>query len=201
MELWSLLSIVALGSTRGRGSFSELVATPVEKQGDERALARFLHADPAVPAAPHQGAGRLRPAAQAGAGARRRADPEAPAGLRHHLQRERQHILGLIGDFDANRVAIFRSLTSCASSVSTRRWSTPSTRRSGRPRSTSWSTTCASSPPRGTGRWSSVSSPASSPAYAAASTPRGSDTPTSTAAPATATPRSRSSVTATRRRS
>ncbi len=38
--------------------------------------------DPAVPAAPHQGAGRLRPAAQAGAGPRGAAHAEAPEDLR-----------------------------------------------------------------------------------------------------------------------
>ena len=38
---------------------------------------------PAVPAAPHQGARRRRPPAQAGAGARGLADPATPGGLRH----------------------------------------------------------------------------------------------------------------------
>lgn len=111
MELWSLLSIVAPGLYPWPRKFSELVATPVEKQGDERALARFRT--------------RIRPFLL------RRTKELVASDLppkqeqvldvaltpKHrrvydtHLQRERQHILGLIGDFDANRVAIFRSLT------------------------------------------------------------------------------------------
>lgn len=111
MELWSLLSIVAPGLYPWPRKFTELVANPVEKQGDERALARFRT--------------RIRPFLLRRTKERVAADLppkqeqvlDVALGAKHrrvydtHLQRERQHILGLIGDFDANRVAIFRSLT------------------------------------------------------------------------------------------
>jgi superfamily II DNA or RNA helicase len=111
MELWSLLSIVAPGLYPWPRKFAELVANPVEKQGDERALARFRT--------------RIRPFLLRRTKERVAADLppkqeqvlDVALGTHHrrvydtHLQRERQHILGLIGDFDANRVAIFRSLT------------------------------------------------------------------------------------------
>lgn len=111
MELWSLLSIVAPGLYPWPRKFAELVATPVEKQGDERALARFRT--------------RIRPfllrrtkeLVAADLPPKQEQVLDVALGQKHrrvydtHLQRERQHILGLIGDFDANRVAIFRSLT------------------------------------------------------------------------------------------
>jgi superfamily II DNA or RNA helicase len=111
MELWSLLSIVAPGLYPWPRKFSELVATPVEKQGDARALARFRT--------------RIRPfllrrtkeLVAADLPPKQEQVLDVALGAKHrkvydtHLQRERQHILGLIGDFDANRVAIFRSLT------------------------------------------------------------------------------------------
>ena len=50
--------------------------------GDPSVLGRAPPPDPAAHAAPHQGAGRRRPAAQAGAGARGRAEPAAPHDLR-----------------------------------------------------------------------------------------------------------------------
>jgi len=111
MELWSLLSIVAPGLYPWPRRFAELVATPVEKQGDARALARFRT--------------RIRPfllrrtkeLVAADLPPKQEQVLDVALGPRHrkvydtHLQRERQHILGLLGDYDANRVAIFRSLT------------------------------------------------------------------------------------------
>ncbi|MEI5673094.1 MULTISPECIES: DEAD/DEAH box helicase [unclassified Nocardioides] len=111
MELWSLLSIVAPGLYPWPRKFAELVANPVEKQGDERALARFRT--------------RIRPfllrrtkeLVAADLPPKQEQVLDVALGPKHrrvydtHLQRERQHILGLIGDFDSNRVAIFRSLT------------------------------------------------------------------------------------------
>lgn len=111
MELWSLLSIVAPGLYPWPRKFAELVATPVERQGDERALARFRT--------------RIRPfllrrtkeLVAADLPPKQEQVLDVALGSRHrkvydvHLQRERQHILGLIGDFEANRIAIFRSLT------------------------------------------------------------------------------------------
>ena len=111
MELWSLLSIVAPGLYPSPTRFAENVANPVEREGDAEALARFRR--------------RIRPFLL-----RRTKDLvaddlppkqeqvlEVTLGSRHRrlyqtrLQRERQHVLGLLDDFDRQRVAIFRSLT------------------------------------------------------------------------------------------
>ena len=111
MELWSLLSIVAPGLYPWPQRFQETVANPVEKLGDRQVLDRFRR--------------RIRPFLL-----RRTKDlvaadlPEKQEQVldvrltpRHrriydtHLQRERQHVLGLVDDFDKHRIAIFRSLT------------------------------------------------------------------------------------------
>lgn len=112
MELWSLLSIVAPGLYPWPRKFAELVANPVEKQGDEGALRRFRT--------------RIRPfllrrtkeLVAADLPPKQEQVLDVALGAKHrkvydaHLQRERQHILGLIAeDFAANRVAIFSSLT------------------------------------------------------------------------------------------
>ncbi|WP_435744568.1 SNF2-related protein [Nocardioides sp. SYSU DS0663] len=111
MELWSLLSIVAPGLYPSPRKFTEVVAQPVEKQGDAGALRRFRT--------------RIRPfllrrtkeLVATELPPKQEQVLDVTLGAKHrnlydtHLQRERQQILGLIGDFDANRVAIFRSLT------------------------------------------------------------------------------------------
>ncbi|MDQ3307804.1 MAG: SNF2-related protein, partial [Actinomycetota bacterium] len=111
MELWSLLSIVAPGLYPYPQRFVELVANPVERLRDTDALERFRR--------------RIRPFLL------RRTKEQVAADLppkqeqllevaltpRHrriyetHLQRERQTVLGLVGDFDKHRMAIFGSLT------------------------------------------------------------------------------------------
>jgi superfamily II DNA or RNA helicase len=111
LELWSLLSIVAPGLYPSPRRFVETVADPVEKEGDAQALARFRR--------------RVRPfllrrtkdLVAADLPPKQEQVVEVPLGTRHRriyqtrLQRERQHVLGLLGDFDRQRVAIFRSLT------------------------------------------------------------------------------------------
>ncbi|MDN4159988.1 DEAD/DEAH box helicase [Nocardioides abyssi] len=112
MELWSLLSIVAPGLYPHPRKFAEIVAKPVEKQGDAAALRRFRT--------------RIRPfllrrtkeLVAADLPPKQEQVLDVALGAKHrkvydaHLQRERQHILGLIqDDFAANRVAIFSSLT------------------------------------------------------------------------------------------
>jgi superfamily II DNA or RNA helicase len=111
LELWSLLSIVAPGLYPYPDRFKETVADPVEKEGDEDVLARFRR--------------RIRPFLL-----RRTKDlvardlppkqeqvlevtltPKHRRIYQTHLQRERQHVLGLLGDFDRQRMAIFTSLT------------------------------------------------------------------------------------------
>lgn len=111
MELWSLLSVVAPGLYPWPQRFAETVANPVERDGDQEALARFLR--------------RIRPfllrrTKELVAGdlpPKQEQVLEVQLTPRHrrvydlHLQRERQQVLGLLEDFDKQRVAIFRSLT------------------------------------------------------------------------------------------
>ncbi|NUR05913.1 MAG: DEAD/DEAH box helicase [Nocardioidaceae bacterium] len=111
MELWSLLSIVAPGLYPWPQRFAELVANPVEKEGDTDVLDRFRR--------------RIRPfllrrskeLVAADLPAKQEQVLEVSLTPRHrrvydtHLQRERQNVLGLVDDFDKHRIAIFRSLT------------------------------------------------------------------------------------------
>jgi superfamily II DNA or RNA helicase len=111
MELWALLSIVAPGLYPSPTRFAEHVANPVERAGDAAALARFRR--------------RIRPfllrrtkdLVAADLPPKQEQVVEVQLGARHRriyqtrLQRERQHVLGLLPDFDRQRVAIFRSLT------------------------------------------------------------------------------------------
>jgi superfamily II DNA or RNA helicase len=111
MELWSLLSITAPGLFPNPRRFRDYYAHPIEKQGHTERLAQLRR--------------RIRPLVK------RRTKDQVAADLpakqeqvlevelhpRHrrlyqlHLQRERQKVLGLIGDVDAHRFAILRSLT------------------------------------------------------------------------------------------
>jgi len=111
MELWSLLSITAPGLFPSQDRFRDYYARPVERQGDGQRLAQLQR--------------RIRPLV------RRRTKDQVAAELpakqeqvlevelhpqhrkvyQTRLQRERQKVLGLIGDMNANRFAIFRSLT------------------------------------------------------------------------------------------
>ena len=111
MELWSLLSIVTPGLYPRPASFNEHVAKPVEKNGDTAALRRFTR--------------RIRPfvlrrtkeLVAADLPPKQEQVLEVELGPRHrklydaHLARERQRILGLVDDFDRNRVAILAALT------------------------------------------------------------------------------------------
>jgi superfamily II DNA or RNA helicase len=111
MDLWSLLSIVAPGLYPWPQRFLELVAQPVERLGDATVLDRFRR--------------RVRPfllrrtkeAVAADLPAKQEQVLEVALTPRHrevyetHLQRERQTVLGLVDEFDKNRIAIFGSLT------------------------------------------------------------------------------------------
>ena len=100
MELWSLLSIVAPGPVPAAAAVHRALPQPDRAGRRPARLAAAAPPDPAVDAAPHQGAGRRRPAAEAGAGARGRADPRHRTVYETHLQRERQKVLGLVDDLD-----------------------------------------------------------------------------------------------------
>jgi len=111
MELWALLSIAAPGLYPSPRQFRDLVANPVERGTDPSALERFrrrirpfllrrtkeLVADD-LPTKQEQVV-----AVELGSHHRRVYDA--------HLARERQRILGLLDDFDRNRVAILAALT------------------------------------------------------------------------------------------
>jgi hypothetical protein len=111
MDLWSLLSIVAPGLFPNPQRFTDLYRKPIESGSAPERLASLRS--------------RIRPLML-----RRTKDQVArdlppkveqvlsvvlnPAHRRvydQHLQRERQRVLGLIGDMERNRIAIFRSLT------------------------------------------------------------------------------------------
>jgi superfamily II DNA or RNA helicase len=111
MELWSLLSITAPGLFANPDRFTEHYRTPIEKNGDAERLAQLRR--------------RVRPLML-----RRTKDQvvrdlpqkqeqilELELNSKHkrlyqtYLQRERQKVLGLLGDMQKNRFEIFRSLT------------------------------------------------------------------------------------------
>ena len=64
-ELWSMFNFLMPGLLGDREPFGRMFRTPIEKRGRRRRAATLLAAPhPAVHAAPHQGAGRARAAAQ-----------------------------------------------------------------------------------------------------------------------------------------
>ena len=111
MELWSLLSVTAPGLFPHPDRFREYYARPIERQGNRELLDQLRR--------------RIKPLVK------RRTKEQVAADLppkqeqvlevelhpRHqklyqlHLQRERQKVLGLLHDLDANRFAVLRSLT------------------------------------------------------------------------------------------
>ncbi|GAA4682326.1 DEAD/DEAH box helicase [Nocardioides nanhaiensis] len=110
LELWSLLSITNPGLYPHPARFSRHVVRPIEA-GEEEALVRLRR--------------RLRPfllrrtkeVVAADLPPKQEQVLEVELAPRHrtlydtHLQRERQRILGLLEDFDENRVAVFAALT------------------------------------------------------------------------------------------
>ncbi len=111
MELWSLFAITAPGLFPSSTNFTDYYRKPVEKDGNAGKLKQLRR--------------RIRPLIM-----RRTKDAvakelppkqeqvlELELAPRHrtiyqrHLQRERQKVLGLLGDMDKNRFAIFKSLT------------------------------------------------------------------------------------------
>jgi superfamily II DNA or RNA helicase len=111
MELWSLLSITAPGLFPGPDRFREYYAKPVEREGDTERLAQLRR--------------RIRPLVLRRTKEQVAADlppkqeqvlevelhPQHRKVYQTRLQRERQKVLGLIGDMNSNRFAVFRSLT------------------------------------------------------------------------------------------
>jgi superfamily II DNA or RNA helicase len=111
MELWSLLSITVPGLYPWPRQFTERVVRPVERGGDERALHRFrLRIRPFV-------LRRTKELVADDLPPKQEQLLDVTLSPRHrtiydtHLAKERQRILGLVEDFDRNRVAIFSALT------------------------------------------------------------------------------------------
>lgn len=111
MELWALLSLTAPGLYPTPRRFRELVVAPAEKDGDESALTRFrARIRPFV-------LRRTKDLVAADLPPRQEQVLSVELAPRHrriydtHLAKERQKILGLVEDFDRNRVAIFSALT------------------------------------------------------------------------------------------
>ena len=111
MELWSLFSIAAPGLLGSPERFGAYYRTPIERSGDAERLDQLRR--------------RIRPLMLRRT--KEQVASDLPAKLeqvlalelqpRHlklyqaYLQRERQKVLGLLGDMDSNRFEIFRSLT------------------------------------------------------------------------------------------
>jgi superfamily II DNA or RNA helicase len=111
MELWSLLSITAPGLFPDPRRFAEHYARPIERGGDAERLALLRRrVKPLVKRRTKELVARDLPAKQ-------QQILEVELHPRHrkiydtYLQRERQKILRLLGDFDRNRFTILRSIT------------------------------------------------------------------------------------------
>ena len=111
MELWSLLSITAPGLFPDPTKFADFYAKPIEKTGDAELLALFRRRiKPLVKRRTKE-----RVAAELPAKQEQVLDIELPPRHRalynKRLQRERQKVLGLLGDMQRNRFTILKSLT------------------------------------------------------------------------------------------
>lgn len=111
MELWSLLSIAAPGLFPDPARFAEQYARPIERGGDAERLGRLRRRiKPLVKR-------RTKELVAADLPAKQEQTFEVDLHPRHRrlydtrLQRERQKILGLIGDFNRHRFTILRSIT------------------------------------------------------------------------------------------
>jgi len=111
MELWSLLSVTAPGLFPDPGRFAEQYARPIERRGDAECLRRLRRRiKPLIKR-------RTKELVAADLPAKQEQTLEVELHPRHrklydtYLQRERQKVLGLLGDFDRNRFTILRSIT------------------------------------------------------------------------------------------
>ncbi len=111
MELWSLLSIAAPGLFPDPQRFAEQHARPIERGGDAERLQRLRRRiKPLIKR-------RTKELVAADLPAKQEQVLEVDLHPRHrklydtYLQRERQKMLGLLGDFDRNRFTILRSIT------------------------------------------------------------------------------------------
>ncbi|MGQ0482403.1 MAG: DEAD/DEAH box helicase [Pseudonocardia sp.] len=111
MELWSLLSITAPGLFPNPAKFREHYAQPIEKQADAELLARFRRRiKPLVKRRTKELVAADLPAKQEQV-LEVELSPKHRTIYQRHLQRERQKVLGLVGDLNRNRFTVLRSLT------------------------------------------------------------------------------------------
>ncbi|TFB55930.1 DEAD/DEAH box helicase, partial [Cryobacterium tagatosivorans] len=111
MEFWSLLSITAPGLFPSPSRFAEYYRKPIEKESDGDRLAQLRRRiRPFMLRRTKDEVARDLPAKQEQV-LELELHPKHRKVYETHLQRERQKVLGLIGDLGANRFEIFRSLT------------------------------------------------------------------------------------------
>jgi SNF2 family DNA or RNA helicase len=111
MELWSLLSITAPGLFPSPDRFRDYYARPVERQDDTERLAQLQRRiKPLVRRRTKEQVAAELPAKQEQI-LEVELHPQHRKVYQTRLQRERQKVLGLIGDMNSNRFTIFRSLT------------------------------------------------------------------------------------------
>jgi superfamily II DNA or RNA helicase len=111
MELWSLLSITAPGLFPSPDRFRDYYARPIERQGDTERLTQLQRrVKPLIRRRTKEQVATELPAKQEQV-LEVELHPQHRKVYQLRLQRERQKVLGLIGDMDSNRFTIFRSLT------------------------------------------------------------------------------------------
>jgi SNF2 family DNA or RNA helicase len=110
MELWSLLSITAPGLFPSPERFRDYYARPVERGDSERLAQLQRRIKPLVRRRTKEQVAADLPAKQEQI-LEVELHPQHRKVYQTRLQRERQKVLGLIGDMNSNRFAIFRSLT------------------------------------------------------------------------------------------
>lgn len=111
MELWALLSITAPGLFPSAGRFTKSYRIPIERSGSAEALATLRRRiKPVVLRRTKDVVAQDLPAKQEQV-VEIRLDPRHRRIYDTRLARERQKILGLLHDFERNRVMILRSLT------------------------------------------------------------------------------------------
>ena len=111
MELWALFGLTAPGLLGHEKQFTEYYRTPVERERNADRLAQLQRrfAPLMLRRTKEEVATDLPPKQEQVIEVQ--LNPRHRAVYQRHLQRERQKVLGLIEDMNANRFAIFRSLT------------------------------------------------------------------------------------------
>jgi superfamily II DNA or RNA helicase len=111
MELWSLLSITAPGLFPSPDRFTELYRMPIEKKGNSERLVQLRRrVRPVVLRRTKEQVVKDLPEKQEQV-LELDLNPQHKKLYQTYLHRERQKVLGLLGDMQKNRFEIFRSLT------------------------------------------------------------------------------------------